>query len=230
MIMMTRRYLFTLLMLAVGALGASAQLHYVSKVSIGAKAGVTLSRMEFTPGVKQKLVMGKTAGITFKYWEERNFGFIAEINYEQRGWKENFEEAPFSFERRLDYIQVPILTSIFFGGRHVKGFFNAGPAAGYLLGSKAHANFDVNDVANIPDFPPNRMTDQLRLEPSKRFDYGICAGAGIEFIIGRRDIINLEGRYYFGIGNVFPDNRADAFQASRSSSILITVGYSHRIK
>lgn len=209
---------------------ASAQAHYVSKVSIGAKTGITMSKMSFTPSTKQSLVLGKTAGVTFKYWEERNFGLIAEINYEQRGWKENFEDAPYEYERHLDYIQIPLLTSIFFGNNTVKGFVNLGPEVGYMIGTSYSANFDVTNIGAYPDFPQLRMTDQLWMEPSKKFDYGISGGAGIEFIIKRRNIINLEARYYFGIGNIFPDDRRDTFSASRGMSIMVTLGYSYRLK
>lgn len=217
-------------MLSSGCAVAVAQAHYNSKVSIGGKAGVTMSKMSFTPGTKQKMVMGKMAGISVKYWEERNFGLIVELNYEQRGWAEDFKEYPFSFERHLDYIQLPLLTNIFFGGRHVNGFFNLGPEFGYMIGSSYKANFDVNNIAGIPDFPTDRVTEQMTLEPTKKFDYGISAGAGIEFIIKRRHRINLEGRYYFGIGNIFPDDRRDTFSASRGMSIMITLGYSYRLK
>jgi len=216
--------------LSLGCAGAVAQAHYNSKVSIGGKAGVTMSKMSFTPSTKQKMVMGKMAGISVKYWEERNFGLIVELNYEQRGWAEDFKEYPFSFERRLDYIQLPLLTNIFFGGRHVNGFFNLGPEFGYMVGSSYKANFDVDNIAGIPDFPTDRVTEQMTLEPTKKFDYGISAGAGIEFIIKRRHRINLEGRYYFGIGNIFPDDRKDTFSASRGMSIMITLGYSYRLK
>ena len=211
-------------------LGMSAQAHYNSKVSIGGKAGITMSRMSFTPSTKQKMVMGKTAGISVKYWEERNFGLIVELNYEQRGWAEDFKEYPFSFERRLDYIQLPLLTNIFFGGRKVNGFFNLGPEFGYMIGSSYKANFDVHNIAGIPDFPADRVTEQMTLEPTKKFDYGISAGAGIEFIIKRKHRISLEGRYYFGIGNIFPDDRKDTFSASRGTSIMVTLGYSYRLK
>ncbi len=217
-------------MLSLGCVAGMAQAHYNSKVSIGGKAGVTMSKMSFTPSTKQKMVMGKMAGISVKYWEERNFGLIVELNYEQRGWAEDFKEYPFSFERRLDYIQLPLLTNIFFGGRHVNGFFNLGPEFGYMIGSSYKANFDVHNIANIPDFPTDRVTEQMTLEPTKKFDYGISAGAGIEFIIKRRHRINLEGRYYFGIGNIFPDDRKDTFSASRGMSIMITLGYTYRIK
>ncbi len=226
----TASLIITLVAALFCVLNSSAQAHYVSKIAIGGKAGITMSKMSFTPSTKQSFVMGKTMGITFKYWEERNFGLIAEINFEQRGWKENFEEAPYSFERHLDYIQIPLLTHIFFGGKKVKGFVNLGPEVGYMIGTSYSANFDVNNVGALPDFPGNRVTDQLWLEPSKKFDYGISGGAGIEFAIKRKNLINLEARYYFGIGNVFPDERRDTFQASRGMSIMVTLGYSYRLK
>lgn len=217
-------------MIALSSGSVSAQAHYNSKFSIGGHAGVTMSKMSFTPSVKESMVMGQMAGLQLRYWEERNFGLIIEINYEQRGWKEDFEEYPFSFERKLNYIQIPLLTNIFFGGRHVNGFFNLGPEFGYMIGTSYSSNFDVHNISNIPDFPPNRETDQLWMEPTKKFDYGISAGAGIEFIIKRRHRIHLEGRYYFGIGNIFPDERKDTFSASRGTSIMVTLGYSYRIK
>lgn len=173
---------------------------------------------------------GETAGITFKYWEEKIFGLIAEVNFEQRGWKEDFEEAPYSFERKLDYIQIPLLTTIFFGNKKVKGFINLGPEVGFLVGTSYSANFDVNNIGALPDFPDNRMTDQLTMEPTNKFDYGISGGAGIEFALKRRHLINLEARYYFGIGNIFPDDRRDTFSASRGMSIMVTLGYSYRLK
>lgn len=224
------RHFLTALCCIVCAAGVNAQSHYVSKVSIGAKAGITMSKMSFSPSTKQSFVLGKTAGVTFKYWEERNFGLIAEINYEQRGWKENFEEAPYEYERHLDYIQIPLLTSIFFGSNTVKGFVNLGPEIGFMIGTSYSSNFDVTNVGAYPDFPPLRMTDQLWMEPSNKFDYGISGGAGVEFTIKRRNIINLEARYYFGIGNIFPDDRRDTFSASRGMSIMVTLGYSYRLK
>ena len=177
------------LLLSVVGLTASAQAHYTSKVAIGGKAGVTLSKMSFAPSTKQSFVVGETMGITVRYWEERHFGLIAELNLEQLG-----------------------------------------PEVGYMISTSYSSNFDVHNIANIPDFPPNRETDQMVLEPTNKFDYGISGGAGIEFTIKRKHLINLEARYYFGIGNIFPDERRDTFSASRGMSILVTLGYSYRLK
>ena len=209
---------------------SSAQAHYNSKFAIGGKAGISLSSVAFTPSVKESMAMGQLYGVTFRYWEERHFGLIAELNFVQRGWKENFEEHPFEYTRTLNYIELPVMTNIFFGGKKVNFFVNLGPQIGYMLSSSAKSNFDVNNITSIPDFPALRETGQLTEEPSRRFDYGITAGVGMEYIIARRHRITLEGRYYFGIGNIFPDERRDTFSASRNSSILVTLGYSFRLK
>ena len=73
---------------------SKAQTHYSSNVQIGVKGGIDLSRVFFNPGVKQKMPLGYTAGIMVRYNEENHFGLIGELNFAQRGWKENFEGAP----------------------------------------------------------------------------------------------------------------------------------------
>lgn len=68
------------------------------------------------------------------------------------------------------------------------------------------------------------------MEVENRFDYGIAAGAGIEVFINKRNSIMLEGRYYFGLGNIYHATKRDFFAASRGSSIEITLGYFFRLR
>ncbi len=219
-----------LILLAIPAIPLSAQRHYIPHVHVGVHGGVSMSRQSFYPSIKESLLNGLQFGFSFRYAEERHVGLLAELNIEQRGWKENFEEAPFSFHRRLTYIELPVMTHIFFGSRTVKGFFNLGPEVGYMIGDKATADFPYMELPNVPDFPSNRRYEQMQMDISSRFDYGITAGAGVEFIIRRRHSITLEGRYYYGLGNIFPSARKDIFSASRGSSIQITLGYLFRLK
>lgn len=211
----------------------SAQRHYVPHVHVGAHGGVSLSNVSFYPHIKEQLLPGMQMGVSFRYAEERHVGIMAEVNIEQRGWKENFEELNHRFEyfHRTTYVEVPILTHIFFGSRVVKGFFNLGPELCYMISDNIHANFDYNNPENVEGFPiENRHTEQMRMKVSNRFDYGITAGAGIEFVIARRHSLMLEARYYFGLGNMFPAAKKDYFSASRGTSILVTLGYMFRIK
>ena len=122
---------------------------YQPEFTVGVKGGTTLSRVSFTPTVTQSLLLGYTGGVSVRYIEEKYFGLIAEVNFTQCGWNETFEEDPYTYNHTLNYITVPFLTHFFFGNRVVRGFINAGPQVGFLLGDSYESNFDVN---NLPEF------------------------------------------------------------------------------
>ena len=207
---------------------ASSQTHYASNVSLGIKGGADLSRVMFTPSVKQSFALGMNAGITFRYIEENHFGLIAEINYEQRGWKEDFETYPYEYTRTLDYIQIPFLAHIYFG-RRGKFFFNAGPEIGFKIGESTKANFNYLNLSSIKDFPL-RTTYQYQMAAENKIDFGISAGLGGEFSLNRRNSIYIEGRFYYGLGNVLKSGRTENFRGSNSMSIMASIGYWFRIK
>lgn len=210
----------------------SAQTHYKPKIYIGGKAGATLSKMSFSPGVEQSWLPGIAAGVQFRYTEEKHFGLIAELNIEQRGWQENFkDDAPeLSYKRTLTYLQLPLMTHLYFGSRSFKGFVNLGPEFGYMIGNSINSNFDYANTSTIANFPKNRMTDQMSMEIKNRFDYGISGGLGMEYFMSRRNSINLEARFYYGLGNIYPASKRDVFGASRGMSLEVTLGYFFRIK
>ncbi len=209
---------------------ADAQTHYVPRVSVGAHAGATMGKMGFSPSVQQSFLPGFTFGASFRWAEERHVGLVAELNFSQRGWKENFEDAPFSYSRRLSYIEIPVMTHIFFGGRRVCGFINLGPQIGYMIASSISSDFDYSNPTAIEGFPANRQTQQMGMEIKNRFDYGITAGAGVEFYLSPRNSIQLQARYYYGLGNIYPSSKKDHFSASRSSMITVTAAYIFRIR
>ncbi len=209
----------------------TAQRQYEPHFAIGAKGGMTLSQMEFTPGVEQSMISGMVMGVTARYTEEKIFGLVGELNIEQRGWKEVFEDTEFIYQRRLTYLQLPILTHIYFGGDKFKGFVNLGPSVSYLISDNISSNFNYADPGSVDGFPiENRHVNQMSMEVKNKFDYGILAGAGMEFIIRRKHSLFLEGRYYYGLGNIFPAAKKDEFSASRGTSIQVSVGYMFHIK
>lgn len=225
------RVIIFALIAALYAVPTSAQTHYDSNISVGAKAGVDFSRTFFNPSVPQSMKMGAVAGLTFRYIEERHFGIVAELNFEQRGWKEDFEEAPYSYSRTINYLQIPVLAHIYFGSDRARFFFNAGPEIGFRIGESTSANFDVNDYENLPGFPiRNRENSQFSLPVNHTIDYGISAGLGAEVFVNPRHSITLEGRFYYGLGNQLKSGRTEAFNSSNSMSVMVTLGYWFRVK
>lgn len=211
--------------------GAAAQRHYKPHIHVGVHGGMTLSKTSFYPSVPETYFKGMNMGVSFRYAEERHVGLLAELNFDQRGWQEDFENAALIYKRKMTYIELPVMTHIFFGGRRVKGFFNLGPQIGYMIGNSIDSNFDYANPKTVEGFPNKpRQTEQMTMQIKNKFDYGITAGAGVEFVIRRVNSITLEGRYYYGLANVFPSSKKDTFSASRGSSIVVTLGYMFRLK
>ncbi len=223
-----------LLFLFLAILGLSgvgnAQTHFDSKVELGVRGGVTFSTVSFRPSITSKFGMGYTGGLTFRYSEENHFGLIAEVNLVQRGWAEKFEDLPYKYQRILNYVEVPIMSHIYFGHRG-KFFINAGPEIAYYLGDKIKSNFDYTDTSGLEGFhDKNRRTEQLTMKVSQKIDFGIVAGLGGEFSLNRKNALAVEARIYYGIGNVMPSGRQDTFNLSNQLSVAVTAGYWFRIK
>lgn len=212
------------------AAAASAQRYYEPKFYVGGKGGATLSSVTFTPHVKQGLLPGAQFGAMVRYTEEKIFGLIGELLVEQRGWKENFEGAPFAYSRQITYVSLPVLTHIYFGSDRFKGFVNLGASVSCMLGSSISSDFDYDNALDQPGFPSHRSVEQMSLELKNKFDYGIIGGLGMEFVIKKKHSITLEGRYYFGLGNIYPSSKKDIFSGSRNSTISVALGYWFRIK
>lgn len=213
------------------ATAASAQRVYSPDFSLGVKGGATFSEMAWSPSVRQAFTSGFTTGIVARYTEEKYFGLIAELNFTQRGWKEDLPpETGLTYSRLFSYVELPVMTHIYFGSRKFRGFVNLGPQVGYMTGDRISANFDYSDVASVLNYPENHRTDQLDMKPARRFDYGIVGGAGFEARMAGRHSVVVEGRFYYGLANVFPSKRGDVFGASRSMNIAVTAAYLFRLR
>lgn len=228
---MKRLALIIILVALVSAMPVVAQVHYEGSLAVGGKAGASLSRVNFNPTVEQTMLPGMTAGVMVRYIEENYFGLIAELNMTQRGWKESFEESDYKYSHRFTYLELPIMTHIFFGNNRVKGFFNLGPEINVMLGDGIKSNFSYQDAADMDYFiQDTRHIEQMTMKVNNRLDYGICAGAGMEVNLNPKHSLLLEGRFYYGLTDVFPNHKTDIFSGSNSMTVTVTLGYFYRLK
>ena len=58
-----------------------------------------------------------------------------------------------------------------------------------------------------------------------KFDFGIVAGLGMEYSIPHVGHFLLEGRYYYGLGNIYGDSKRDYFGKSNHSNIVVKLSY-----
>lgn len=238
---LTIRYIVFVLLFSCATV-ASAQIgQHRNDFSIGVNGGYTLSNVGFTPKVTQSLLGGTTAGLSWRYVCEKYFSTICsiygEVNYTQMGWKERIlttdnqpvinavSGLPEQYSRTLNYLQVPVFAHLAWGKEHsgMQFFFQLGPQFGYLLSEKTITNFNFKD-RNTAD-RSNVVCAQDTMAVENKFDYGIAAGAGVELSVRRVGHFLLEGRYYYGLGNIYGDSKRDYFSKSNNSSIVVKLTY-----
>lgn len=212
------------------ATGAHAETHYKGHISVGGHAGMSMSRMSFSPSVPQGWLMTPAFGAQVSYAEEKLVGLQAELNFVQRGWSETFDDNPgLSYKRTLSYIELPVMTHIMFGKPRFKWFFNLGPQVSYMIANSTSANFDYAHPATA-GIDATRQTQQMTLAIKNKFDYGISVGTGGEFWLTPRQSVFIEARFYYGLNSVFGTRKSDPFSASRPMSLAFTAGYNFRLK
>ncbi len=189
--------------------------------SIGVNGGVNLNKVSFVSvvKVKEKMQLAPTMGITARFISEKYFAMICgvqvELNYSQRGWKEDPEEKPYTYQRKMNYLELPFLVHLAFGkDRGAQFFVNAGPQLGFLLSEK---ELYGGEWQTYPYEQHGKMAE-------KRFDYGIVGGGGLEVRTGIGNFL-LEGRYYFGLGDFFNSTKKDYFERSAHTTISVRLSY-----
>jgi hypothetical protein len=200
------------------------------------------------------LTGGFTARYTCEKYFKSICALVAEVNYSQIGWKEriwDIDDQPVKmhndstqtlrFSRKMTYVQLPVLARLGWGRERsgMQFFFQVGPQFGVYLSDKNDSNFDVHDPAFDPA-PKNgyygsnykygssrasHIVAQDSMAVENKLDYGIAVGAGMEFSHRRLGHFLLEGRYYYGLGNIYGSSKRDYFARSNFGNIVIKFTY-----
>lgn len=206
-----RNTLFVLLLFISSALFSQSRLDQ-PEIYIGTSIGATGSMVMFKPAVSQSYLLGYNGGLVFRYISEKNVGMQAELNYSQRGWSENS-----SYERQLNYIELPFLTHIYFGNK-TRAFFNIGPKISYLISEKVL----INNTENVTQY-------QHITAVENSFDYGLCAGLGLMFKI-KKNVLQLDTRANFSLSDVFSNRKVDYFDTSNNVNVSVNLAWMLQIQ
>ena len=100
-----------------------------------------------------------------------------------------------------------------------------------MLGDGIKSNFPYQDAGADEYFiNDTRHIEQMAMKINNRLDYGICGGAGMEINLNSKHSLLLEGRFYYGLTDVFPNHKTDIFSSSNSMTVTVTLGYFYRLK
>ncbi len=201
-----------------------------SNLAVGFNGGYNLSKVDFSPTIKQNLHPGLTGGLTLRYTTEKYFSLICaaqlEVNFAQRGWDEMIDDGSNNtYSRTTNYVEIPFLAHIGWGKeeRGLQFFINAGPQLGFYLSDSEHYGFTEEYPWDISK-RPNNIIEQYGREIENTLEYGIAGGAGLELKTGIGNFI-IEGRYFFGLSDMFGNSKADPFGRSANTTITAKISY-----
>lgn len=208
-------------------------------IAIGATGGIALNTIGFDPTIKQNMHLGPTFGLVARFMSEKYFNTYCalqiEVNYTTLGWRENILDSnsqplPDTYTRNQDYIQMPFLARLGWGKEYngFMGYFLAGPQVGFCIGENSSQSEFTLDSSGVPD-RPNGMYVQYDMDIERKFDYGITAGLGVELSTKFGHFL-VEGRYYYGLSDIFNNSKKDAFGRSNNGTIVAKVTYLIDIK
>lgn len=219
----------------------SAQSEFKPELNFGIGAGPTFSSsslnvMNSRTTIDTKNLTQLHAGVSVRYITEKHFGLIGELNFAQMGWEDNFDdiiveegkEAP-EYKRTLNYLEMPLLTHIYFGSDKARFFINLGPKISFLLSEKETKNkalqdyIDKNASTNIAP-----LLKHYGKDVENKIDYGITAGMGFE-LRTKFGYFTLEGRYYFGLADIFKSQKGEDFSRSANREISARLTYYTKI-
>jgi len=218
------RYLVLLFCLTTGIVSLHAQRDsFQNELYLGGGGGIIFHSVDFVPSIQQTQQLGGFGGFSMKYITEKHLGLITEFNFVQKGWTEEFDpESGFSYKRTLNYLEMPFMTHIYFGDK-TRFIINAGPMISLLLSEKQQMSSALaDDLAARREADPEAPigVQYGSMDEMKQLDYGLIGGLGMELKTAM-GAIDLEGRYYFGLADLFTSRRSENAFFSRSAHRII---------
>ena len=210
-----KKYLFALLLTGYSLVTFGQPTDFKPELYIGVKGGMAFSKVRFYPSVVESFQDGKTGGIMFRLISEPHIGFQVEVNYTQKGWKED----AIGYSRLLNYICVPVMTHISLGSKAFRVILNLGPEVAYRFSEEEKFNLGIIPSSGDPGYRTyfGKPTDS-------QLDFLFTVGLGFEYHLKKGGIFALESRAFYSLPNLFnPDNYPYKF--SQSNGVQVTLDY-----
>ena len=176
----------------------------------GVKAGINLANINFDPEPEEDVLEARTGfvgGLFVVVPMTDLIAFQGEALYSQKGT--TFEADGDEGKIELDYLEVPLLLRV---GNAPSGQTSFHGFAGASLGLKLRSTFTATFDGETED---EDIDDDV-----ETFDFGLVAGAGVDF--GR---FTLDGRYTWGLTNVSSVDADEVKMKNRVFSIMAGVRF-----
>lgn len=189
---------------------AASVLPQVAVAGVGFKGGLAMSTLAIAPAspFRQVNLKAPMGGVFFGIGLGL-FSIQPEILYVRMGTRFQEEGSTFWMEKRLDYIQIPLLLKINVLPGPISPMIYGGPYGAYRFAAKG-ATSDVPGTADIGDSYTTT-------------DYGVVFGGGLDFKLAVIKL-SIEARYNLGLANILKN--PDPGASEKNKSLMALVGLS----
>jgi len=179
-------------------------------VNVGADRNHYSVATNYQNDVKFQERWGFTMGVAGQYDVMDWLGVRAELDWTQKNYRrERIIISDQSWNTQNNYLQLPVMASMSFGGQKWRGFCNAGVYGGYWMNSYLKGS-DTNSFTDL-SYNVNQKYEFID-EKDQRWDFGYVGGIGLEYRFAKKWAAQVEARYYYSVtsankSNVVKDNR-----------------------
>jgi hypothetical protein len=200
----------------IALMGVLAFVPPAADAGVGIKGGYTLSKFLLKSPDPLPFEWGNLPFFTGGLYFSLNMGFVTiqpEVLYTRMGGRWAIDAAN-SLEFQFDYVQVPLLLKFnVVPAGPIRPFIYGGGYGGYMI--KCTGVMVVDGTA----LPGEDLSDTY-----EKLDYGVLGGAGLTFKLPGI-AISVEGRYNYGLRNLYIDPAEGEFMRNTSIMALVGIGF-----
>ncbi len=190
------------------------------ELSIGGTIGANGSMVFFIPKIKENILFAPMLGAIASFSNNKFSSLIIELNYSQRGWTERFPKGSnLSYSRRLHFLELPVLTSLYYSTSNFRIGLKLGPKIGLLIAE--------NSSKKGTKFTPFQVLRQ-KIPASHKFAWGLIGGPSLGYSFGKNRI-EIDIFAYYGLNDIFPTTIKDPYGKANEIHGTIKLNYLFRI-
>jgi hypothetical protein len=181
----------------------------------------------------KKPKIGAVGGVYSTIVLAKIFAIQPELLFTMQGIKWAYEESAIDYEDalilKLNYIQLPVLLKFYIPMKgNVKINLFAGPYVAYNITSKYEAWAEQGGVSlgEMDGDIDDDWTWAGNPIETRKFDYGVSFGLGVDFIVFSDKQLTVDARYSLGLANFFTAEPADDPEMKNGTiSAMVGIGF-----
>jgi opacity protein-like surface antigen len=219
------------------AFGAQAQVlsgSVIGGFNMSNISGISISNQGINKSTSRSSVGG---GISFRYDTENKWAVSLGLIYSPKGadysgtvndsTSEHVGTSTFSYQDVTNYLDIPLLVHYNFMSSTSKfrPYATLGIYTGIRLNGKTTLDYSFKGKINGMDSSYKSSPEIRNYYDRNNVDYGVVAGAGLNYDITSKLMIGVDVRYNAGLVDIREIKLANTSQKNSNINVLLSVGY-----